>query len=387
MFPVFKLKNHIKHYEWGSPMWIPCLLNEKNPDNSPCAELWMGVHSQGASETEYNGHSIELPRLLSEKSCLLGADLSSLPFLFKVLAVEKPLSIQVHPNAMQAAEGFERENKAGIPLDAPQRNYKDPNHKPEIICAVSPFRAMAGFRDPTEIHALLDTIPCAALDAYKKALSQGLQVFLRVLFETPLSERRLISGALLSQKSDVACGARSADAAQAWETAASFVERYPDDPAVLSPFYLNLISLNEGEAFYLDAGVPHAYIHGFGVEVMANSDNVLRGGLTSKHIDMEEFFRVLDFTPSKPSVLHPSPSVYPAPCQEFSLSVMQKTGEWETDTPAIAFVTQGAAEITGEDGEITLKQGESAFIGVGNRKKLSVTGNFTLYIATAGGFV
>ncbi|MDR0558168.1 MAG: mannose-6-phosphate isomerase, class I [Treponema sp.] len=396
MHPVFKLKNQVKHYAWGSPDWIPKLLGEKNPDNKPYAELWMGVHRDGQSQTGCNGKTISLAELIGRDAALyLGkasasaaAGAASLPFLFKLLAADKPLSIQAHPSLEQARAGFERENSAGVPLDAPERNYKDANHKPEIICALTPFKAMAGFRETDEIRALFGAFGMKSLAGVKAALDSGLKAFLQALFALPPEIRRRVCEHAATQERRL-CESHP-QYRDVWETAASFAERYPSDPAALSPLYLNLIFLEKGEALFLPAGVLHAYIHGLGVELMANSDNVLRGGLTSKCIDLQELFHILTFSAFKPEILHPNPSKYPVTCKEFSLSVMYDQGVWTEDGPAILIVTQGEVgvvsgdEKNSEKTETKLKQGESAFIAAGNAGKLSLNGNFILYIAGIG---
>lgn len=394
MHPVFKLKNQVKHYAWGSPDWIPELLGEKNPDKKPYAELWMGVHRDGQSQTEYNGNTISLAELIEQDvelylgKALATAGAASLPFLFKALAVDKPLSIQAHPSIEQAQAGFERETSAGIPLDAPERNYKDANHKPEIICALTPFKAMAGFRKINEIHALFDAFGMESLSVVKTALDSGLKAFLQTLFALPPEISGRVSDYAATQKRRLS--ESHPQYRDVWETAASFAEQYPSDPAALSPLYLNLVFLEKGDAMFLPSGVLHAYIRGFGIELMANSDNVLRGGLTPKRIDLRELFHILTFSTFKPEILHPNSSKYPVKCKEFSLSVMHEQQAWTENGPAILIVTQGEVgvvsmdEKNGEKTVVRLKQGESAFIAAGNAGKLSLNGDFTLYIAGIG---
>ncbi|MDR1219999.1 MAG: mannose-6-phosphate isomerase, class I [Treponema sp.] len=391
MHPVFKLKNQVKHYAWGSPDWIPELLGEKNPDKKPYAELWMGVHRDGQSQTEYNGEKISLAELIEQDAALYLGKVSAgaaLPFLFKMLAADKPLSIQAHPSLEQARAGFERENSAGVPLDAPERNYKDANHKPEIICALTPFKAMAGFREINEIRVLFDAFGMESLSCVKAALDSGLEAFLQALFALSPEIRRRVSDHAATQMRRLI--ESHPQYREVWETTASFAKQYPSDPAALSPLYLNLVFLEKGDAMFLPAGVLHAYIRGLGVELMANSDNVLRGGLTPKCIDLRELFHILTFSAFKPEILHPNPSKYPVKCKEFSLSVMCDQGVWVEDGPAILVVTQGEVgvvsvdEKNNENSETRLKQGESAFIAAGNAGKLSLSGNFVLYIAAIG---
>jgi mannose-6-phosphate isomerase len=418
---IFPLKNKVKHYDWGSPRWIPQLLGLPNPSEEPWAELWMGVHPGGPSETEEGGETRLLsdviardPRgVLGEKTA---GEFGGLPFLFKLLAAEKPLSIQAHPDIAQARAGWEAENRRGIPPEAPHRNYRDRNHKPEILCALSPFRALCGFREPADILARLDCFIREAPEGPRKALdplgrlleaslgdrengaAPALSGFLRGLFNLSAEERLDLSRYAALRGTEL--GDKYPAFRDEWETAAYFAGLYPGDPAVISPLYLNLLRLRSGEALYLPAGVLHGYIEGFGVELMANSDNVLRGGLTAKHVDVEELLRVLRFSPHKPRILNPGPSdklyTYPAECREFSLTMIRGgTGEFPCPVPGIVVVTQGEVLLSaGDGGETTrLRQGESAFIadreGPGELT-LSGTGSgtpsgtFTLYAASVG---
>jgi mannose-6-phosphate isomerase len=416
---VIKLINQIKTYAWGSSLWIPQLTGRQNSSGEPWAELWMGVHPQGPSVLDIPGEQPLLSDFIGKypELCLgetTGREFGGLPFLFKILAAAKPLSVQAHPDPVQAREGFERENAAGLAPEDPARNYKDPNHKPEILCALSPFRAMCGFREPETVLALLETFfqaslmqPGTPLNAgfvrLREALETGdggaLRIFLTALFDLPGEFRRELSAYTLEQEPVLEkTDPRHTDI---WQTAAYFARLYPGDPAVISPLYLNLISLAPGEAIYLPAGILHAYIEGLGVELMANSDNVLRGGLTSKHVDPEELAGILEFRPFAPAVLRPpkpipSAFTYPVNCREFSLSVIRGKGEtapFPLAGPAIVIVTEGRAVFSccngpgGPAGTLVLEQGESAFITF--RKEgaaLTCTGTFTLYAAGTGAF-
>jgi len=328
--------------------------------------------------------------------------LGGLPFLFKLLAAGKPLSIQAHPNLAQAREGFERENKACLPMDAPHRSYRDSNHKPEIICALTPFTGMCGFREIDETKRLLAAFlapapaflreGCAPLaEALSANDNGGLRKLLDALFSLPPAIREALTKYILSDNCPQGSGFDA-------ELMHNFARLYPGDPAVIAPLYLNVFRLAPGEAIFLKAGVLHAYCHGFGVELMANSDNVLRGGLTPKHIDVGELMKVLDFSSLKPQVLKPEPGfsrfTYPTPCEEFSLTVMRGSGEtaaFAPDSPgrccscAICIVTEGEVSI-GSSADaaacVTLKQGESAFIPPpAAGESLTLRGHYTLYAA------
>ena len=393
MTEIFKLKNGVKKYEWGSPDDIPRFLGVES-DGGPWAELWMGSHPGSPSLAVLPSGEVDLGELIArDPRRYLGEkaarQFGELPFLFKLLAAEKPLSVQAHPNKAQAVEGFERENRAGFAPDAPDRCYRDSNHKPEIICALTPFTGMCGFRNPDEIHRLLrdffksaHAFLCNGFDPLVHAIATSalaLQEFLSMLFDLPVAVREALSEYILSiQKPDVQDGLE-------WELMRNFARRYPGDPAVIAPLYLNVFRLQPGEAVFLDAGVLHSYIHGFGVELMANSDNVLRGGLTSKHVDIPELIKVLNFSPSYPQIIKPgtdfSAFTYPAPCDEFSLTVMHGIGgttAFAPSGPAICIVTEG--EVSVSDNMI-LKKGESAFISA-SCDSLLLRGNYTVYAAS-----
>jgi mannose-6-phosphate isomerase len=423
-YRILKLVNQVKHYDWGSPDGIPALLGADNAEGRPWAELWMGVHPGGPSEVTDRGMRFSLRNLIgADPRRYLGGEVyetfGALPFLFKVLAAGKPLSIQAHPNREQARQGFDRENREGIAIDAPGRNYKDPNHKPEILCALSPFTALCGFRPPGDIRRGLTRFLSGAspslrgglsplMDALAgagpagTAVSWALRDFLSALFALPAGTRQELTGYILQNRETRAAGATAAGTAEtnagvdtAGETAAdaymaAFAELYPGDPAIIAPLYLNLLKLRPGEAVYLDAGVLHAYIEGFGVELMANSDNVLRGGLSPKHIDVPELMRVLDFSPRRPGILKaadPAPAwyAYPAPCKEFSLSVMNSRGEeglYPVRGPSILAVTGGEARFIAGEKTARLLPGESVFIPAGKPGEAPrYSGSFTAYAA------
>jgi mannose-6-phosphate isomerase len=419
---LYKLENRVKNYDWGSPEWIPALLGRKNEGGEPWAELWMGVHPGAPSIAEAGGERAGLADLIRRDPLFylgeaVDREFGALPFLCKLLAAGKPLSIQAHPNREQALAGWERENRAGLSPGDPNRNYKDANHKPEILCALSPFRAMCGFR---EIPEILKRLECfsqkapppldACLGQFRRALEQGdtaagLREFLRALFALSPENRRALSGYTLQEGDRLAKG--HPEYAEEWKTAADFAARYPGDPAVIAPLYLNLLDLAPGEAVFLPAGILHAYIEGFGVELMANSDNVLRGGLTKKHVDERELAKILEFRPFYPVIARapgedasggePAASLYtyPADCREFSLSVIRGTGQripFFRGGPHIFIVIRGKAELSCDGGAetLTLLPGESAFIAAGSavpdapEEGLSLRGDFTLYAAGPG---
>jgi len=325
------LQNKIQFYAWGSPTAIPDLLQTPNPSGKPWAELWMGAHPKAPSLVNCEGHWRSLVELIQQyPHHILGPKIAEkfhnkLPYLFKVLAAAKPLSIQAHPDLDQAREGFERENAQNIRLDAPIRNYKDDNHKPECICALSKFYALYGFRTISEIEAMMTAVCPVGLSEELERLkanpdAHGLKKFYTDLMTMdPLNQKRIIGEALqnVHNISD--------------QDAVSWIKRlakeYPSDIGVLSPMLLNLICLEPGQALFLPAGELHAYLAGLGIELMANSDNVLRGGLTSKHIDLPELLKVVHFEPRSINLLKTedrgeNEKIFINPAREFDLSLI-----------------------------------------------------------------
>ncbi len=349
------LENPIRDYAWGSPTAIPRLLDRPNPQQKPQAELWMGAHPAAPSRIVLPDKEAPLTELIDRSpQPILGKRIADrfankLPFLFKVLAAAEPLSIQAHPNFEQAREGFERENRAGIPLTAANRSYKDPNHKPEIICALTDFWAMKGFRPLREIAGFFCAMKTDLLKAEVAGLAnpKGLAGFYSKLMRLAASERDQIISAGLALARDH----RQEGPALDW--VCRLCERYPSDVGALS--LLNLIRLKPGEALYLPAGVLHAYLEGTGMELMANSDNVLRGGLTPKHIDVDELLSILRFETDEKSALEAhsiseTEDEYPTPASEFRLSVIRVQNhkphlEKDNNGVQILFCSEGEGRI------------------------------------------
>jgi len=308
MTGICLLENTIQEYAWGSYTAIPELLGNDSPANTPQAELWMGAHPKAPSRVKCNGKWISLLELIDSNSQdILGKKVAQrfknrLPYLFKVLAAAKPLSIQAHPSIDQACRGFDRENRLGIPLDAPNRNYKDDNHKPECICALTSFWALNGFRKASDMISLMGKICPSGLkkdfDMFRQQPnSRGLKKFFKAMMimdQTP--QHQVISDVVKNAD-------RLKDKNAAYQWIIDLHEEYPSDIGILSPIILNLICLEPGQAMFLPSGTLHAYLDGVGIELMANSDNVLRGGLTPKHVDVKELLNVLNFEELKNGTL------------------------------------------------------------------------------------
>ncbi|MEU6475921.1 mannose-6-phosphate isomerase, class I [Streptomyces sp. NPDC047017] len=378
-----RLDNTIRPYAWGSPTAIPHLLGTE-PSGQPQAEMWMGAHPGAPSRTP-RGTLAEVIEAAPERE--LGAGTVArfgprLPFLLKILAAGAPLSLQVHPNLQQAQEGYADEERRGIPADAPHRNYKDANHKPELICALTEFDGLCGFRAPAEAADLLAVLAVDSLKPYVDLLHAHPE-------ETAL--REVLTAILTADREEIAHTVHEAAAACArlggdHAPYAALAHHYPGDPGVLAAILLNHVRLQPGEALFLGAGIPHAYLDGLGVEIMANSDNVLRCGLTPKHVDVPELLRVVRFEPGDPGVLRPEAGsdgeeVYETPVDEFRLSrYVLAEGAAARDltlaAPQILLCTAGSVRAGAHD----LAPGRSVFVPAGEKAEVSGTG--TLFRAT-----
>ncbi len=395
------LKNTIQEYAWGSVSAIANLLGRKNPENQPQAELWMGAHWKAPSLVQYNGQWVSLRDLIKKHpKAILGKNTAKnfnnrLPFLFKVLAAAKPLSVQAHPDLHQAREGFKRENARKIPADAPNRNYLDNNHKPECICALTRFWALSRFRKIPAILSYLEKLNIPQLRAEfnefrQRPTAEGLKGFYTALMQlAPDRQKEIVDEALRRTL-------RLADADPVFKWMQRLAHDYPADIGVLSPILLNLICLEPGQAIFLDAGQLHAYLEGLGVELMANSDNVLRGGLTAKHVDVPELLRILkfeenDITLLKPQEAHTNEFVYPSPAREFVLSVIKLKPGAVYQSPMersieILICTEGTVSIAdlGNQNETPLLQGASVVIPAAV-KRYAISGQGICYKAAVPG--
>lgn len=366
-----RIEGVIRPYAWGSRTVLATMQGRTVPSNHPEAELWFGAHP--ADPAKLGGDDPDGGDLLSAIASDLDGQLGPvcreefgdrLPYLVKVLAADEPLSLQAHPSREQAAEGFARENAAGIPLDAPERNYRDAAHKPEVVIALSRFEALAGFRDPAVTVDLLRALAVPELDSYLGLLagqpdSQGLRALVTTWITLPQSALAELVPAVLAGCVRYLKSGETRFRGEA-RLALMLGERYPDDAGVLAALLLNRVVLEPGQALYLAAGNLHAYVSGAAVEVMANSDNVLRGGLTPKHVDVPELLRVLDFTPRAPSDLAPTTSsvgpevVFATPAPEFRVSRVRLDGtalkraasvELDARGPQLLVVTEGTVSV------------------------------------------
>ncbi len=494
MEEFYELMNTIRDYAWGDEKHIPDFIGLDYPEGKPAAEMWMGAHPSAPSRLWVeNGGEKGLDELIEfHRSEALGpaveAKYGALPFLFKLLAAGKSLSIQVHPDKKTAEEGFNREDSRGVPRDAPNRNYRDDNHKPEIIMAITPFTAMIGFREPEEI--LRDFMPLVStkkLPSFLDALaqeadntnirispeksnspekssaenerrrddvfgneigaSQGLKNFLKGLLTLHADEKETLIQAALALLGDEgaegheisaewgntagelraasknlsaagsagtfavsrqfpeqppsAAANKSEDSSCPWDGLrrkwiSRLIRQFPGDIGVLAPLFLNVVEIAPGEALYQPARMLHAYLDGFGLELMANSDNVLRGGLTVKNIDVSELISILDFNPSVPEIL-PKPSCkegeiacYSTPAEEFELCLAEVGREGKHVVlekhkgPAVLLVMEGDIVLSGGGRKLALKQGGSVFIPWSS-SELTVEGRGKIALASVPG--
>lgn len=392
---MYQLENVLRDYAWGSTTAIAELLGRPG-SGRPEAELWIGAHpdSPSVAHVPEDGTDTPLDTLIgTDPEHFLGADSVArfgprLPFLTKVLAAAEPLSLQVHPSLEQARAGFARENDAGLPTDAANRNYRDDNHKPEMIFALTPFEALCGFRPAAATREILEHLTHSfgmarvpvpvTLSGLHEDLAGGADAGDGDGEALQRAFRRLITGgddvaeATSQVVSLLKSGAPLAPFQAELSTVVNLEAKYPGDPGVLISLLLNRISLQPGEAVYLPAGNVHAYLHGLGVEVMASSDNVLRGGLTPKFVDVPELLRTIDFKPVAVPMLQAERTVldqelYRPPFEEFQLQRIE-LGPDGGPVPlaqsgaAVVIVVSGAVYLDSPKGDLELRRGGSAFL-------------------------
>jgi len=335
------LRCGVRHYAWGDPDYLPALIGVPNRERKPYAELWIGARTELPAVARVGDSEVPLPLLLrAAAEAVLGRRDAErfgggLPFLLKILAAAQPLSIQAHPDKPQAQAGFERENRLGIRPDAPNRNYRDDNHKPELIVALTNFYALRGFRPLDEIGTVLASVPelCELAADYRPTRESLADLYTRVMRMDQREVDTVLTPLLRRLREAAARQAFSKEQTEYWVLRADalFSNDGHRDRGLFSLFLLNPVHLLPGEAMYLPAGALHTYLQGAGVEIMANSDNVLRGGLTAKHTDVEELLRILTFDAGEVSIIGKGPRtedgrvVYETPSQEFTLSRLRIT--------------------------------------------------------------
>lgn len=392
---MYRLSGTRQSYAWGAVDTIPDLLGIE-PDGKPFAEYWFGAHALGDSPAI--GTEGSLSQLLRSQSELLGEATreefeGQLPFLVKFLSAATPLSLQAHPNRRQAEVGYARESLLGLPVDSPKRVFKDDWPKPEALIALTPFEGLVGFRDPATTAGLFDSLGVGdALASVigplrEREVTPGLQeVFLDVL---SLDERRHLVDEVLGAAVQAldAPGELGVFA----RTAVELDEHFPGDPGILAALLLNRFSLRPGEAIALPPGVMHSYLRGAAVEVMANSDNILRGGLTKKHIEVDSLLQVVDFIPTDVQILLPEGAEgcyrFPIELPEFEIWLIEPVKDGDIDLPRsgsarICVATEGEFQLATTDAELTLRKGEAVFVGA--PEQVLVSGSGRLLVTASG---
>ena len=396
---IRRLENSIQPYAWGSRHALAQLQGRPAPSEGPEAELWIGAHPRAPSriageERDLLGLIDAAPeRMLGPESRTRFGD--SLPFLLKVLAADEPLSLQAHPSRAQARDGFHHEERARVPLEDPKRSYKDDMHKPELICALGSFHALCGFRPLEESLSLLDEWGLAVLPAYgllgTKPRSRALQSCCEALWQLPASARSKATAKLVKAARRCASDPESSRHELASDLLI-IAERYPGDVGLLFVPLLHHVVLAPGEALFLPAGCLHSYLHGVGVEIMANSDNVLRGGMTPKHVDVRELLRTIRFEPTKLRKLVPDANAsrhdFEPDVEEFALTMARLDGHEKLlhrpIGPELVLVTDGEFTLDGDREEpLRLRSGESAFVP-GLHGEYSLLGTGQVFIARLG---
>ncbi|MDE0066906.1 MAG: mannose-6-phosphate isomerase, class I [Acidimicrobiaceae bacterium] len=381
----------LKNYDWGSVTAIPELLG-RGATGEPVAELWFGAHPSGPAVVRASDIPLD-EHIEADPVAALGAavadEFGSLPFLLKVLAAGSPLSLQAHPSTAQACAGFEREESLGIDRNGENRCFRDRRHKPELICALSEFSALCGFREPAESLGLLATIPTEALDPVRARLtaepsSEGVRGLLQWL----LSHSRESAADLVESVVSACLGESSLPFAAEREMVVELGRRYRGDPAVVVALLLNLVTLQPGETIFFGPGNLHAYLRGTGVELMANSDNVVRAGLTTKHVDVATLLDIVDTTPMAVDVQRPSAVdgvvSYRSPVPEFSLQRIDLNGVIQIEPgPAILLCASGRAHIEGEAARQPLPRGSAAWMPASDGPA-HLNGTATLFRAGLG---
>ncbi|WP_347348625.1 mannose-6-phosphate isomerase, class I [Nigerium sp.] len=386
----------VMNYPWGTPDAIPAILGTE-PDGTPVAEYWLGAHPLAPSTVGADGaESLDAllerePRQLGKSAIVYG---SRLPFLMKILSAASALSIQTHPSRQRAQRGYAREESLGIPRNDPERVYKDDWPKPEIMVALSEMQALVGFRPLGELGRVLDEF--GLRHSFEDAFGAG-------LFARPAVDADLLRSVMDDEHPahELVEAIQQAVPEPGWSDAARELQgtarelqaQFPGDPGVLAALFMNRVTLRPGEALYVPDGVIHAHLRGTGIEVMANSDNVIRGGLTGKHVAVDELMRVLDFE-AEPEIIAGTEVAhgvvdYPSACPEFDVWRLEVDARGIDELPAhgaprIILVTGGSLLLTDADGvRLPLDQGCSAFISAQDAR-IQVTGEGQAFVATPG---
>ncbi len=390
---VYPLKGKIQTYDWGGNEFIAELLGVDNTGKKPMAEYWMGAHDNAPAIIETGHEPVPLNEFIQQHaSAILGEPIRKsfgrLPFLFKVLDVKDMLSIQVHPSKEAAVRAFAQENAAGVPLNAPHRNYKDDNHKPELMVALSDFWLLHGFKPVADLQAVLQRTTCLQFllpvfgngnyqALYRKVMEMD-DAAVKQVFDAHLKEiMPLYEAGKLNRSQEDFWAARAVK---------TFCKDGKLDKGLFSIYFFNIVHLKEGEAIFQGAGMPHAYLEGQNMEIMANSDNVLRGGLTPKHVDVPELLKHTLFEPTVPNILkgsfHNGELIFKTPAADFELRKIElakaQTLTITTNGPSIFFVEKGQ----GYADTLQMQKGEAAFVGAHTTIDFKAEEDWSVFYAT-----
>jgi mannose-6-phosphate isomerase len=394
---IKRMEGVVQPYAWGSKTFIPELLGTE-PTDDPQAELWLGAHPSALSMLDDR----PIDDLIAEDPTgVLGAASVEefgprLSFLLKVLAAAEPLSLQAHPSRQQAEEGYAREEKAGVAADAPDRLYKDDWPKPELLCALVESEALCGFRDPSRTYTLVEQLGgeqtlelMASLGDASLAADERLRRAFTAIMR--LDDPKPYVAEVAKRAESLESHHAEGELGQLADTVRLLADHHPGDPGVLAGILMNRVVLHPGDAIFLDAGNLHAYLRGAGIEIMANSDNVLRGGLTSKHVDVDELSSVLDFKPIPGDTISPEPVSdgvvrYPTPAPEFALWRLTPSGSTvevpETESGRALVVVDGSVTLTSDGADLLVERGQAAFLEAGTAA--SAAGEGTAFMASPG---
>lgn len=393
---IFKLKGKIQNYAWGGTEYIPQWLGIDNKNKNPYAEYWMGAHPSASSTIIINNREENLNKLIQDQPNLFIGERANkmfgeLPYLFKILDVKDMLSIQVHPTKEAAVKGFDDENANTILLTAPHRNYKDRNHKPEVMVALSEFWLLHGFLPEEKLIRLLQTEP--VLKSFEKTfLDNGYKGLYENVMTMPQQEADILLGKLVEQEKYRKKINALSKKDPGWWVAKLYEDSVPAigiDRGIFSIYFFNIVKVNPGEAVFQGAGVPHAYLEGQNVELMANSDNVLRGGLTPKHVDVPELMKHIIFESTEPDVMKGISFIhgekkYPCPVDDFAISRIElnpgESYQSQTTSMEIFVIISGSLEIKGTN-SLQANKGEAIAILPGETYKISTNENLNAYKA------
>ncbi|MEM1325008.1 MAG: mannose-6-phosphate isomerase, class I [Bacteroidota bacterium] len=394
---IFKIQGVVQHYAWGGTDFIPDLLDIPNSDNEPYAELWMGSHPRGTAKMEDNGQDLA-SLIAASPEQTLGTKVAArfdnqLPFLFKILDVNQMLSIQTHPTKKQAEIGFQKEHQAGVPLDAKYRNFKDDNHKPEIMVALTDFWLLHGFQSVEKIEQILQAVKAFAplRDVFQDKSIRKLYQYVMKLPQSSIDELLQPLQQRLHDEQPM-----DKSTADYWAHLA-FQEYTRDghfDRGIFSIYLFNLVNIQPDDAIFQAAGIPHAYLEGVNVELMANSDNVFRGGLTPKHIDVPELLAHLNTDPVKPNIFSGTSvsqleAIYQTPAPDFEVSRIQiQEGDQYTHqstSAEILIVLAGEVMVQSESVHFERGKGDQFFVSANTNYKLTADNDAILFKARVPG--